>query len=957
VIARALSFVALGALSAGLSTAASPPVTEVLYLSGKGKDDPVAWEFRCSGERNCGQWTTIPVPSNWQLQGFGRYEYGVEKRRDPTQQLWNRGRPAGDEAWYRRSFRVPEHWRGRQVHLVFEGVMTDTEVWVNGESAGPVHQGGFYPFSFPVGHLVRFSGPNLLEVRVAEESADRSVNRAERRGDYWIFGGIYRPVYLEALPPEAVAHVAIDARHDGALRVQVEVARPRRADRIVARVRDLEGAAVGPPVGALLAAGQEEILLEGRIPSPRAWSAEHPHLHVLEIELVAGDQIVHRTSRRFGFRTVEVRPGEGLFVNGRRERLKGINRHSFWPDSGRTTSVEVSRLDADLIRGMNLNAVRTAHYPPDRHFLEAADEVGLYVINELAGWHGAYRTGVGRRLLAAMVRRDVNHPSVIFWANGNEGGWNRRLTAAFTRNDLQERPVLLPGAGRSFRGIDTRHYPTYDELARRIAGREPGQRLRELAGRPRALMMPTEALHALYDGGGGAGLADYWELVRRAPTGAGLFIWAFLDEAVVRTDLEGAMDGRGNLAPDGVVGPYREPEGSVRALRELFAPIQLLEPALPWRSFRGRLVVRNDFVATDLADCRFEWRLVRFPAPEEAIPTDRELAGGTLLHRPAAPGRTVRLPFPADVDWLQADALILTAFDPAGREVIRWSLAVPPQEGPATEDGPAGARSAGLLEPAGGSAPSGPLALSTAGREASFDPVTGALTGLRREGREMPLLGPRLVAPGAPTAMRAAVSLRSFEEGGIQGLDVQWPGPLKSALWSLLPDGTLELSYEIELGGSPEYLGVAFDFPEERVRGARWLGRGPYRVWRNRMAGAELGVWASRRNDTVTGVSWDYPEFPGYYADVRWARLDTVEGPLQLTLAEPRRFLQLLAPPLWPDPLEAHPAFPPSGLGVLHQISAIGTKFHPPHELGPGSHAAEQEGLHRGTIRLSIPEP
>lgn len=151
--------------------------TCIMYLSGQGKDDPVTWDFYCTGGRNSGVWTTIGVPSNWELQGFGSYNYGNEKKK------------ADEQGKYRRTFRIPADWAGQRLFLVFEGVMTDTEVWINGQSAGPRHQGGFYRFKYEITDLVK-ARDNLLEVTVSKVSSDRSVEEAERQADYWAFGGI-----------------------------------------------------------------------------------------------------------------------------------------------------------------------------------------------------------------------------------------------------------------------------------------------------------------------------------------------------------------------------------------------------------------------------------------------------------------------------------------------------------------------------------------------------------------------------------------------------------------------------------------------------------------------------------------------------------------------------------------------------------------------------------------------
>ena len=184
--------------------------TQIAYLSGQGKDDPVPWEFFCTAGRNSGTWTTIGVPSNWELQGFGTYNYGHDKNKATS-----RASTAG-RSMCRRS------WADKRIFIVFDGVMTDTEVFVNGKSAGPKHQGGFYRFKYEITDLVK-TGDNLLEVTVSKVSSDASVEDAERQADYWVFGGIYRPVCLEAVPKQFIEWVAIDARADGTFRVDVHL--------------------------------------------------------------------------------------------------------------------------------------------------------------------------------------------------------------------------------------------------------------------------------------------------------------------------------------------------------------------------------------------------------------------------------------------------------------------------------------------------------------------------------------------------------------------------------------------------------------------------------------------------------------------------------------------------------------------------------------------------------------
>src|SRR6185369_16857700 len=402
--------------------------TEVRYLSGTGTDDAVLWDFFCSGGRNSGKWSKIHVPSNWETEGFGTYQYGGDHQRAENPFPKEQGK-------YKLNFEAPLKWKNRVVRLVFEGSMTDTEVWINGKSAGPVHEGSFYRFKYDISLLLNYGQTNLLEVTVSKESANASVNNAERRGDYWNFGGIFRPVYLEVLPESFIDWTAINARADGSFSVDVNL--QGVGDRVVAQIVD----AGGVPVGRSFATNvdkQQTVHLQTNIARPKLWTAETPNLYRVRLTLVKNSRPVHSITERFGFRTFEVRKGDGLYLNGQRILLKGVNRHSFWPETGRALSKQISYDDVKLIKEMNMNAVRMSHYPPDAHFLEACDELGLYVLDELRGWHHSYDTPTGQRLIGQMIRRDVNHPSILFWDNGNEGGWNKENDDEFARWDPQK---------------------------------------------------------------------------------------------------------------------------------------------------------------------------------------------------------------------------------------------------------------------------------------------------------------------------------------------------------------------------------------------------------------------------------------------------------------------------------------------------------------------------------------
>ncbi|HWY76049.1 MAG TPA: glycoside hydrolase family 2, partial [Verrucomicrobiae bacterium] len=298
---------------------------ERLYLSGRDKDDAVPWKFKCTSGAQSGFWTNLPVPSHWEMYGFGSLNY----YKDPTN-AWD------EKGLYEHEFSIPAEWRDRRVFLIFEGVMTDASARLNGQPVGPVHQGSFYRFKYEVTGLAKFGTANRLEVTVAKHSANASVNKAERNADYWVFGGIYRPVYLEAVPQQFIDRVAIDARANGALTVEVFGDGIPDGGTIEAQVLQLDG----KPVGAAFAGGvfASKATLTARVSRPRTWTAETPNLYELQVSFKQGNRIIHMRRHRFGFRTFEVRDGDGLYLNGQRIVLQGADRHSFWPESGRCLS-------------------------------------------------------------------------------------------------------------------------------------------------------------------------------------------------------------------------------------------------------------------------------------------------------------------------------------------------------------------------------------------------------------------------------------------------------------------------------------------------------------------------------------------------------------------------------------------------------------------------------------------
>lgn len=889
-----------------MSCLAQAQSTETLYLSGTGADHTVMWDFFCSKGMNSGRWRKIAVPSCWETQGFGEYTYGrYYKKKD--------GRVSDETGSYRHTFNVPKEWNGKKVELVFEGVMTDATVTVNGQSAGDTHQGGFTSFSYDISSLINYGKKNKLEVLVEKQSKNRSVNAAERRADWWLFGGIYRPVYLRALPRKHIERVAVDAHADGRLDIDLYTVGLAHGYSLVATI---DG--IGSRTFKLSEAPQQRIVTTWSGIKP--WDTEHPHLYMLNLTLVSPDGTkLHQVSERIGFRTLEFRRRDGFYLNGTKLTIKGVNRHCFYPETGRTTSKSQDITDVKLVKGMNANAIRS-HYPPDRHLLDICDSLGVLYFNELPGWQNHYNTTTGAQILREMVTHDANHPCIFAWGNGNEGGFNLALDTLFAKYDPQRRHVVHPWA--RFDGVDAHHYPAYQTGAGRL-------------GNGYEVFMPTEFLHSQYDKGGGASLDDFWANYSRNPLFAGGFIWAMIDEGVVRTDRNGEIDTDGGNAPDGVLGPHREKEGSWFTIRDVWAPLQIAPVAIR-PTWDGRLTLKNEFLFSKLDEYILNYEVVGITTAEE-----KTIEQGKVALPAIGPGEssTVKLSL-SDKVKREADVLRLTALSQQGDTINIWSFPMKYADEYYAFHGPkAKVRSFATVEG---------NTLSANGVVATFDALTGMLTKLSSGGRELPFNNGPL-----PVGMKMKLkSITSRRNGAEAQLVMHYRGAADSIVWTMTPDGLLGMDAVVLndrkgrgydgtfFDSEVRNLGFSFSYPEEGVKGMRWLGKGPYRVWRNRQRGTNYGLWQKDYNNTVTGESTTrliYPEFKGYHANLYWAEMLSDTAPFTVYSETDGLYYRVFTPHEPKNLNDNQPtmqSFPDGNLSFLWEIPSI-RSYKPIEQLGP----------------------
>ena len=942
---RTTTFLSLLALSAGL-LAQSSVKTERQYLSGRGCDDMVQWDFMCTGGNNSGKWTKIGVPSCWELQGFGTYQYGMK--------FYGKAFPEGvadEQGLYKYEFELPAEWNGKQIELVFEGSMTDTQVKINGRKAGSMHQGAFYRFIYNVSDRVFFGSKkkNVLEVTVSKESANAGVNLAERRADYWNFGGIFRPVFIVAKPAQNIDRLAIDAKADGNFYADCFLNMAVEGARIHTVITDVKGKKVAENTSDVRT-GSDHASINFTVKSPELWTAETPTMYQATFTLLdKAGKTLHVENQKFGFRTIETRESDGLYINGQRVMIKGVNRHSFRPESGRTLSKAKNIEDVLLIKSMNMNAVRLSHYPADPEFFEACDSLGLYVMDELSGWHGKHETINGQKLVKEMITRDVNHPCIIWWSNGNEKGWNTELDGEFHKYDPQKRPVLHPQG--NFSGYETMHYRSYGESQNYM-------RLPEI-------FMPTEFLHGLYDGGHGAGLYDYWEMMRKHPRCAGGFLWVLADEGVKRVDMNGFIDNCGNYGADGIVGPHHEKEGSYFTIKQVWCPIQIRVDSLD-SQFDGKLRIENRYDFLNANTCRFTYKYVQLPSV-----TDR---GGMKVMKqgevncPDIPAHGVgTLTIPA---MKGANALLLTVTDKNGNDLFTWSYKL--------ED------IAGLQQVSAGNKPSyketaDALTVDAGGRTFTFSQKDGQLKGVKIGSRTISLTnGPRFIAAKRSDrsmdqfynhddkeAEKKKTQYTTFEDAGcFTGFSVREEGNnvvvtanyklgcFDQAVWTISPDGTAAIDFTYNFSGVVDLMGVMFDYPEDKVLSKRWVGDGPYRVWQNRLHGPQLGVWENEYNDPIPAESFTYPEFKGYFANVQWMTLETQEGMISICNRTPQNYVGVYQPRDGRDGLLY--TFPVTGISLMKVIPPVRNKVNTTDLIGPSSQAFWADGEYGGGITLKF---
>jgi beta-galactosidase len=572
-------------------------------------------------ETDTSDWETIPVPSNWQLQGYGipRYlsaDYAFDKSNPPLVQ-----EDTNETGCYLTTLNIPESWQGRQVFLVFDGVDSAFYLWINGSQAG-YSQDSRLPAEFDITPYIH-TGENALAVRVYRWS-DGSYLEDQ---DMWFLSGIFRDVYCFATPGFHIrdfwARAVLDTQYqDAVLKLKVHIINYTHSLaeglRVEAKLFDAADQPVDWSVAAVIQVKPEEetiLELEGSVANPKKWSEEHPNLYRLLIKLKDGqDNLLEIERCQVGFRSVEIKDGKVL-VNGMPIYFRGVNRHEHDPVRGHAITVESMIEDILLIKRFNINAVRTCHYPDDPRWYDLCDEYGIYLIDEANveshGWWDRFTKDPEWQLAfvergSRMVERDKNHPSVIIWSLGNESGEgpNHAAMADWIHQHDSTRPLFYDAGGRaSYLDILSTMYPKLGALAK--AAEEPDE------ARP---FIMCEYAHSM--GNSPGNLKEYWEVIEAHPRLRGGFIWDWVDQGIQQVTADGkvwyAYGGDFGDEPssfsfccNGIIFPDRSIHPAMWEVKKVYQPVRVEADDLIF----GKVVVTNRYIFSDLSGLAISWKL------------------------------------------------------------------------------------------------------------------------------------------------------------------------------------------------------------------------------------------------------------------------------------------------------------------------------------------------------------
>lgn len=670
------------------------------YLSLEGK-----WKFNFSKDHDKAprdfyslkyddsQWTDFPVPGILELNGYGDaiysnngYPWRTQFRPEPPF-VEERNNYTGS---YRKMVTVPADWKGERIYLHVGSATSNLMVWVNGKFVG-YSEDSKVSAEFDLTKYLTPGKENLIAMQVMRW-CDGSYLEDQ---DFWCFTGIAREVYLYARPQAHIADLFItpdlvNNYQDGTLEVKLNAV-GAKGETVMFSLKDKEGKEVAAQT--VKVGGNGEVKVNFNVKNPLKWTAETPNLYTLYTTLMDGKQVAEVVPQRVGFRKVEIKNAQVL-VNGQPVLFKGANRHELDPVTGYVVSMDRMLEDIRVMKELNINAVRTCHYPNDPRWYELCDIYGIYMVAEAnIESHGM---GYGDKTLAkeptyekAHLERNEsnikiykNHPSIIFWSVGNEAGYGPNFEKAYDLVKAYDpsRPCQYEQAGQNGKtDIFCPMYYDYGGCDKYSQGDNP---------RP---LIQCEYAHAM--GNSMGGFKEYWDMVRKYPKYQGGFIWDFVDQGLRVKNKQGktiyAYGGDFGRYPtsdhnfncNGIINPDRKPNPHANEVRYYYQNIWATAKDLKV----GEVEVYNENFFKSLDDVELQWTLES---------EGKVLANGrNALDIPAQQKRVVKLDgysLPADVKGevvLNLD-FVLKRAEPmldAGYAVAREQFVVNPYTFPTME--------------------------------------------------------------------------------------------------------------------------------------------------------------------------------------------------------------------------------------------------------------------------------
>ena len=884
-------------------------------------------------------WKTIPVPGTWELNGYGDPIYvgggfiWAGRLSNSAQEV--SGAPGDRQVsgvppfvplqenhvgYYRHEVSVPATWKGEQVIAHFGSVSSCMYLWVNGKFVG-YSEDSKLEAEFDITPYVKAGQQNLIALQVFRMSDGHYLEDQ----DFFRYSGICRDSYLYTRGQKnRIEDLRVNADlennyKDGVLSIQ---ATAKGTGTVEFRLDDAQGKTVATTSAAVSALKNGVSL---KVPGVKAWSAETPNLYKLTATLKAGNKTVDVIPLKVGFRHIEISNKVAgvnqLLVNGQPILIKGADRHELDPDGGYVISRERMLQDVLEMKKMNLNAVRTCHYPDDSYWYDLCDEYGLYVVAEAnLESHGM---GYGPETLAKNpifalahlernqrnVQRNFNHPSIIVWSLGNEAGYGPNFEAAYDwiKAEDPSRPVQYEQASTEGKtDIFCPMYYSYENCIQ-YSENETGKDWRsgEIRNYDKPLIQ-CEYAHAM--GNSDGGFKEYWELIRKYPKFQGGFIWDFVDQSVRKTNSKGrqiwAYGGdwndydatSGNFCDNGLIAPDRTWNPHAYEVQYYYQSI--------WSTLKGsQLEIYNENFFKDLSDVMLEYTLLRNGEPVQVgiiNQVDVKPQGKTLVDL------TLNTPAQDGAEYLLNVAYKLKATEgilKAGTTVARQQLAL--QEGEPTAK----------TMKCGGS-----TVLPSV--DITFNPATGFLNkyvvngvSYLAEGKEMQpnfWRAPTDNDMGAGQQMRfrewlkPEMKLLSLNDGqneqGQRVVTAQYELPSQEAelvlTYTICPKGNITVNEKFtakgkaapatpqrrprpgepaeDLGHMPMFrFGMQLPMPKA-FENLSYYGRGPIESYADRKDSQFLGVYES----TVSQEFYPYirPQENGNHVDLRWMKLQTPSG-------------------------------------------------------------------------------